>query len=32
MKIHKAAIRALFDSNDKVLDAEECLAIGRDLS
>jgi methylenetetrahydrofolate/methylenetetrahydromethanopterin dehydrogenase (NADP+) len=29
MKIHKKAIQALFDSNDKVLDAEECLAVGR---
>ena len=29
MKIHKKAIQALFTSNDKVIDAEECLAIGR---
>lgn len=27
MKIHKAALRALFESNDKVLDAEEIFAI-----
>lgn len=32
MKIHKAAIRALFESNDRILDAEECLALGRSLS
>jgi methylenetetrahydrofolate/methylenetetrahydromethanopterin dehydrogenase (NADP+) len=31
MKIHKAAIRELFTANDKVLDAEEVLAIGRTL-
>ena len=31
MKIHKAAIRALFESNDRVLDAEEILEIGRAL-
>ena len=29
MKIHKAALRALFESNDKVIDAEQALAIGR---
>jgi hypothetical protein len=29
MKIHKAAIGALFESNDRVLDAEEVLEIGR---
>lgn len=29
MKIHKAALRRLFDSNDQVLDAEEILAIGQ---
>ena len=29
MKIHKAALKALFASNDKVIDAEEALAIGR---
>jgi uncharacterized protein YbjT (DUF2867 family) len=28
MKIHKAAIRQLFESNDQSLDAEEILAIG----
>ncbi len=28
MKIHKAAIRSLFDANDRVLDAEEIYAIG----
>lgn len=31
MKIHKQAIRDLFTANDRVLDAEECLAIGRGL-
>jgi methylenetetrahydrofolate/methylenetetrahydromethanopterin dehydrogenase (NADP+) len=31
MKIHKAAIRRLFESNDQVLDVEEMLAIGRAL-
>jgi hypothetical protein len=31
MKIHKAAIRKLFESNDQVLDAEEILEIGRSL-
>jgi saccharopine dehydrogenase-like NADP-dependent oxidoreductase len=31
MKIHKAAIRALFESNDRVLDAEEIYAIGQSL-
>jgi len=31
MKIHKKAIQELFTSNDKVIDAEECLAIGRSL-
>lgn len=30
MKIHKQAIRRLFESNDAVLDAEECLKIGRE--
>ncbi len=29
MKIHKAAIRRLFEANDLVLDAEEIFAIGR---
>jgi hypothetical protein len=28
MKIHKAALKSLFSANDKVLDAEEVLAIG----
>jgi hypothetical protein len=32
MKIHKAAIKALFESNDRVLDAEEVLEIGQSLS
>jgi methylenetetrahydrofolate/methylenetetrahydromethanopterin dehydrogenase (NADP+) len=32
MKIHKAAIKALFEANDRVLDAEEILEIGRNLS
>jgi hypothetical protein len=31
MKIHKRAIQELFKGNDKVLDAEEALAIGRSL-
>ena len=31
MKIHKAAIASLFQSNDKVLDAEEVFQIGLDL-
>jgi hypothetical protein len=32
MKIHKRAIQELFTSNDKVLDAEEVLDLGRSLS
>ena len=32
MKIHKAAIRKLYERNDLVLDAEQIFAIGRDLS
>jgi methylenetetrahydrofolate/methylenetetrahydromethanopterin dehydrogenase (NADP+) len=32
MKIHKAAIRALFEANDRVLDAEEVFEIGRAFS
>jgi hypothetical protein len=31
MKIHKAAIAKLFTRNDLVLDAEEMLALGREL-
>ena len=31
MKIHKKAIQELFTANDKVLDAEEVLEIGRNL-
>ncbi|HVX15501.1 MAG TPA: NAD(P)-dependent methylenetetrahydromethanopterin dehydrogenase [Pirellulales bacterium] len=31
MKIHKAAIQRLFESNDQILDAEELYAIARDL-
>ncbi len=31
MKIHKAAIRRLFEANDQVLDAEEMLEIGKSL-
>lgn len=31
MKIHKAAIKRLFESNDQVLDAEEIFAIGQQL-
>lgn len=30
MKLHKAAIRRLFESNDLVLDAEEIYALGKD--
>ena len=29
MKIHKAAIASLFESNDKVLDAEEIYQIAK---
>ena len=29
MKIHKQALQELFTTNDKTIDAEECLAIGR---
>ena len=32
MKIHKAAIKALFEANDRVLDAEEVLEVGRMLA
>ena len=32
MKIHKAAVRGLFESNDRVLDAEEIFAIGKGLA
>ena len=32
MRIHKAAIAALFESNDKALDAEEVFEIGRGLA
>jgi hypothetical protein len=31
MKIHRAAIHRLFESNDAILDAEELLAIGESL-
>jgi methylenetetrahydrofolate/methylenetetrahydromethanopterin dehydrogenase (NADP+) len=31
MKLHKAAIRRLFESNDLVLDAEEILALGKEI-
>lgn len=31
MKIHRAAIEALFSSNDRILDAEEIYEIGREL-
>ena len=31
MKIHKAALRSLFESNDAVIDAEQALQIGRGL-
>ena len=32
MRIHKAALRALFTANDKLLDAEQVLEIGRSLT
>jgi hypothetical protein len=32
MKIHKAAIKALFTSNDQIIDAEQALAIGQALT
>jgi methylenetetrahydrofolate/methylenetetrahydromethanopterin dehydrogenase (NADP+) len=32
MKIHKKAVQELFTSNDKILDAEEVLELGRSLS
>jgi hypothetical protein len=32
MKIHKKAIQELFTSNDRILDAEQVLALGRSLS
>lgn len=32
MKIHKRAIQELFTANDRVIDAEECLAIGHALA
>ena len=32
MKIHKAALRALFEANDRILDAEEVFEIGRGLA
>lgn len=32
MKIHKAAIRRLFDANDQILDAEEIFELGRELA
>lgn len=32
MKIHRKAIQALFTANDKVLDAEEVLEIGREIA
>lgn len=31
MKIHKAAIRRLFDASDRIIDAEEAFSIGREL-
>jgi methylenetetrahydrofolate/methylenetetrahydromethanopterin dehydrogenase (NADP+) len=31
MKLHKAALRRLFESNDLVLDAEEIFALGREV-
>lgn len=32
MKIHRRAIEALFEANDRVLDADEVFALGRDLA
>lgn len=32
MKIHKAALKALFERNDRVFDADEVFALGRDLA
>src|SRR5690606_9605376 len=32
MKIHKRAVKELFESNDKILDAEEILELGRSLA
>lgn len=32
MKIHKAAVRKLFEAHDQVLDAEQIFAIGRELA
>ncbi len=32
MKIHKAAIRSLFEANDRVLDAEQVFELGRSLA
>ena len=32
MKIHKAAIRQLFESNQRVLDADEIYSLGKLLS
>jgi hypothetical protein len=32
MKIHKKAIQALFEANDRTIDAEQCLALGKDLA
>lgn len=32
MKIHRKAVQSLFESNDRILDAEEVLALGRTLS
>jgi methylenetetrahydrofolate/methylenetetrahydromethanopterin dehydrogenase (NADP+) len=31
MKLHKAAIRQLFETNDLVLDAEEIFALGKSI-
>ena len=31
MKIHRSCVASLFDSNDRVLDADEMLAVGRSL-
>jgi hypothetical protein len=32
MKIHKKAVQALFEANDRVIDAEDCLALGKSLA
>jgi hypothetical protein len=31
MKIHKAAVAALFESNEKAMDSQEMMTVGRDI-